>query len=132
MDGPNSRSANAEHSTCHPGRPGPQRDSHSGSPGSDRITTAVLQGALNIIDLGLPLQAAVDHPRLHVKLTDEGPLVRFEDGLPVEELDVVSRCVGKRVMYFGAVEAAMWRPGSGLEVAADGRRAGGTAIAGTP
>lgn len=103
-----------------------------GSPGADRISTAILQGALNIIDLGLPLQAAVDHPRLHVKLADAGSMVRFEEGLPVEEVDVVSRCVGKRVMYFGAVEAALWRPGAGLEVAADGRRVGGTAVAGTP
>jgi gamma-glutamyltranspeptidase/glutathione hydrolase len=101
-----------------------------GSPGADRITTAILQGALNIMDLGLPLQAAVDHPRLHVKLTDEGSLVRFEEGLPVEELDVDSRCVGKRVMYFGAVEAASWHPVRGLEAAADARRVGGTVVTG--
>jgi gamma-glutamyltranspeptidase/glutathione hydrolase len=101
-----------------------------GSPGADRITTAILQGALNIIDLGLPLQAAIDHPRLHVGLSDEGSLVRFEEGLPVEELDVASRCVGKRVMYFGAVEAASWHPERGLETAADARRVGGTVVAG--
>jgi gamma-glutamyltranspeptidase/glutathione hydrolase len=101
-----------------------------GSPGADRITTAILQGVLNIIDLGMSLQAAVDHPRLHVKLVDERSIVRFEEGLPVESLDVDSHCVGKRVMYFGAVEAALRDPESGLEVAADSRRAGGTAIAG--
>jgi gamma-glutamyltranspeptidase/glutathione hydrolase len=101
-----------------------------GSPGADRITTAILQGTLNIIDLKLPLQAAVDHPRLHVKLTDEGSLVRFEEGLPVEELSVNSHCVGKRVMYFGAVEAAAFHPVAGLEAAADVRRVGGTAVAG--
>ena len=32
---PSSRSASAEHSMCQPGRPGPQRDSHAGSSGSD-------------------------------------------------------------------------------------------------
>jgi gamma-glutamyltranspeptidase/glutathione hydrolase len=101
-----------------------------GSPGADRITTAILQGMLNIIDLDMPLRAAIDHPRLHVTLADEGSIVRFEEGLPVEDLDVASQCVGKRVMYFGAVEAARWHPASGLEVAADSRRDGGTAIAG--
>jgi len=101
-----------------------------GSPGADRITTAILQGTLNIIDLDMPLQTAIDHPRLHVKLADEGSIVRFEEGLPVVDLDVVSQCVGERVMYFGAVEAALWHPQSGLEVAADSRRVGGTTIAG--
>ena len=32
---PSSRRASAEHSMCHPGRPGPHRDSHGGSSGSE-------------------------------------------------------------------------------------------------
>ena len=35
MVSPSSRRASAEHSMCHPGRPGPQRDSHEGSSGSE-------------------------------------------------------------------------------------------------
>ena len=36
-----------------------------GSPGGSRIITATLEAAINVIDYGLPPQAAVDAPRLH-------------------------------------------------------------------
>ncbi|RPI20663.1 MAG: gamma-glutamyltransferase, partial [Actinobacteria bacterium] len=38
-----------------------------GSPGADRITTAVASVLLNHLHLGMPLQEAVDHPRMHVE-----------------------------------------------------------------
>ncbi|MEA2420276.1 MAG: gamma-glutamyltranspeptidase / glutathione hydrolase, partial [Thermoleophilaceae bacterium] len=48
-----------------------------GSAGSNRIRTAILQTLLGVIDHGLPAEAAVARPRIHV----EGPEVEAEPGV---------------------------------------------------
>ncbi len=101
-----------------------------GSPGADRITTSILQVLVNHLHVGLPLQAAVDAPRLHVELVEEGARVAYEPGLPVAELAVVSRAYDAPSMFFGGVEAVAWTRGRGFDLGADRRRTGGTAIAG--
>jgi hypothetical protein len=53
----------------------------------------------------------------------------YEKGLPVESIDLPRREMPAGSMMFGGVGAARWSPRTGFEVAADGRRAGGTAIA---
>jgi gamma-glutamyltranspeptidase/glutathione hydrolase len=101
-----------------------------GSPGASRITTAIQQTLLNFMHLGMPLQQAVDHARLHVEEADGHMRVAFEEALPVGELDIPLRMFPGISMYFGGVSAALWGPEQGFVVAADPRRAGGTAVFG--
>lgn len=81
-----------------------------GSPGADRITTAVVCALAGFVNGGLDLEDAVAHPRVHVHragLPDED--VRREEGL---------------TMYFGGVGAALTRGDGTLEAVADPRREG--------
>lgn len=99
-----------------------------GSPGADRITSAILQTVVNFMHLEMPLQAAVDYPRLHVEEVDGRFRVAYETGLPVDELDVEQRRFEGISMFFGGVSAACWDPEEGFLLAGDPRRAGGTAM----
>jgi gamma-glutamyltranspeptidase/glutathione hydrolase len=99
-----------------------------GSPGASRITTAIQQTLLNFMHLGMPLQAAVDHARLHVEQADGQMQVAYEEALPVNQVDVPQRMFPGISMYFGGMSAALWDPQEGFVVAADPRRAGGTAV----
>ena len=104
-----------------------------GSPGADRITTALLQVLASFASGGGSLQDAVDGPRLHVHHLDEGDpdgpaRVEAEDDLALPALDLPVRLHHRHSMYFGGVGAAL-RQGSGdLQAAADPRRAGATAV----
>lgn len=103
-----------------------------GSPGADRITTAILQTVANIVHLDMPLREAVDHPRLHVEWSaDESWCVAYEAGVPVDQLDVPQRCFDHVDMFFGGVSAVRFSPDDGFEMAADIRRTGGTALSET-
>ena len=96
-----------------------------GSPGADRITTALLQVLASAAHGGATLQAAVDRPRLHVHhLPDGGVQVEAEEDLPLPELDLPVRRHQVHSMYFGGVGAALREPSGALEAAADPRRAG--------
>ncbi len=99
-----------------------------GSPGADRITTAILQTLINFVYLGMSLQEAIDHPRAHVELNPEGLCVAFERGLPVNRLPVPQRTFEELSMFFGGVGAALWSPGKGFVLGADTRRTGGTRV----
>jgi gamma-glutamyltranspeptidase/glutathione hydrolase len=99
-----------------------------GSPGASRITTAILQTLLNFMHLDMPLQAAVDHPRLHVEETDGCMQVAYEEALPVHQINVQQRAFPGLSMYFGGVSAALWDPQQGFVIAADPRRDGATAL----
>lgn len=85
-----------------------------GSPGADRITTAVSQVLTGIFNDGLSLQEAINYPRIHV----------HRAGRPDEEIKVEDELT----MYFGGVGAAMRHPDGELEVAADPRREGAVRI----
>jgi gamma-glutamyltranspeptidase/glutathione hydrolase len=102
----------------------------AGSPGADRITSAMLQVFVNYMHFGMSLEQAIAHPRAHVELGDEGYRVAYERGLPVEDVDLPGRMFDDLSMYFGGVGAAEWDPRRGFTVAADPRRTGGTAIVG--
>jgi gamma-glutamyltranspeptidase/glutathione hydrolase len=103
-----------------------------GSPGADRITSAILQTLLNFIHRGLSLHEAIDHPRLHTEVTPEGAVtVACEPGVAVDTLDVPVRRFDQRSMFFGGVGAALHIDGE-LTAAADPRRTGGQAIGGSP
>jgi gamma-glutamyltranspeptidase/glutathione hydrolase len=102
-----------------------------GSPGADRITTALLQVIAAFAPGTTSLQEAVDRPRLHVHhLDDEGLRVRVEaeEDLPLPDLDVPVRRHHPLSMYFGGVGAALRLPSGRLEAAADPRRAGAALV----
>ncbi len=99
-----------------------------GSPGSYRIPTAVAQVIMNRFDLGMPLQAAVNAPRVHC---DAGPLEAegdtgpaWEETLRRADFEVVRRPFHDP--YYGGVHVVEISPDGSLAAAADPRR-GGTA-----
>ena len=100
-----------------------------GSPGADRITTAILQTIVNLVHLHMPLQDAVNHPRLHVEWSREDTnQVAYEPGMPVDKLDVPQRRFDGLDMFFGGVSAVRFSPPDVYEMAADVRRTGGTML----
>ena len=101
-----------------------------GSPGADRITTAILQVLVNHLHLGMDLAEAIGHPRLHVDMTGGEKFAAYEAGLPVDELRIPSRKFDRLNMYFGGAGAAKLDADGDFEVAADPRRGGGTTIGG--
>ncbi|KRE63650.1 gamma-glutamyltransferase [Nostocoides sp. Soil756] len=104
-----------------------------GSPGADRITTALMQvlgqGCLH----GADLAAAIEAPRLHVRFDPDGrPVVEHEAdpgisaavaaaGLPAHDHGALS-------MYFGGVGAAYRREDGRLQAAGDPRREAAVAV----
>ncbi|CAN5312959.1 gamma-glutamyltransferase [soil metagenome] len=99
-----------------------------GSPGADRITTAIFQTLVNFVHLGLPLADAIDHPRLHVEIRDRVSRVACEPGLPLAGLTLECRRFPEKSMFFGGVGAALWHPRDGFVIGADARRTGGSGV----
>lgn len=85
-----------------------------GSPGADRITTAIVQALAGFVNGGLGLQQAIDHPRVHLhRAGREGEVVMTETDLS---------------MYYGGVSAALRRHDGRMVAAADPRRDGAIRI----
>jgi gamma-glutamyltranspeptidase/glutathione hydrolase len=100
----------------------------AGSPGADRITTAMLQALVNFVHFGMSLEESVAHPRVHVETTPDGYRVACEPGMPMDKVTLPTRHFDSLSMFFGGVSAAEWSPARGFEVASDPRRKGGTVI----
>ena len=96
-----------------------------GSPGADRITTAIHQVLVNTLQFGMPIADAIAHPRVHVDTTGAADQLRAEPGLDMPELDLPLQAFADINMYFGGVSVATFDRRSGFEVAADARREGG-------
>lgn len=105
-----------------------------GSPGADRITTALMlvlgQGCLHGRDLGQAIAA----PRLHLRVREDGYVVEHErdeaiaaavarSGLPAHEYP-------EPHMYFGGVGAALETHDGDLVAAGDARREAATGVSG--
>ena len=108
-----------------------------GSPGADRITTALLQVLASFAHGGVSLQEAVDRPRLHLQhLEDETGVARLqleaEEDLPLPTADLPVRLHHPHSMYFGGVGAAVRLPSGQVEAAADPRRAGAALVSPQP
>lgn len=98
-----------------------------GTGGSNRIRTAILQVAVNLLDHGMSLEDAVQAPRLHV---EKGGKISFEPGLPEAaqavflEREDQAHAWPERNLFFGGVHAARRFADGGVEGAGDPRRAG--------
>lgn len=107
-----------------------------GSPGADRITTALLQVLGRFCVDGMSLQEAIDAPRVHVALDAAGqPRVEHEDGPGLRQAAYESglpyRTHEEIGMYFGGVGATLHRPGGpgdSLLAAGDPRREAATGV----
>ena len=73
-----------------------------GSPGADRITTAILQALVGYMQIGLPLDEAIRLPRAHVEFPPEGVVsVACEPGLPIDDVTHPAPTVSTTLsMYF--------------------------------
>jgi gamma-glutamyltranspeptidase/glutathione hydrolase len=98
-----------------------------GSPGSQRIPSAVLQTISNVIDHGMELPRAVAAPRMHWQ---DGTL-HLEGGIPPEVAEQLRhkghtvKLYADKDRYFGGVHAILIDPDTGaLHGAADPRRDG--------
>ena len=102
-----------------------------GSPGSDRIPSALAQ-VLALFAAGSDLHAAIAHPRMHVRVrpADVPPvLLDHEEDLVVpDDTGLPTRSMPAHSMYFGGVGAALWSSRVGLVAAGDPRRAGAVAV----
>ena len=108
-----------------------------GSPGADRITTALMQvlgqGCLH----GADLRHAIEAPRLHVRFDADGSAVVDHESDPDIARAVVAAGLrgvdlGIRQMYFGGVGAAYRRQDGELEAAGDPRREAAVAVVDLP
>lgn len=99
-----------------------------GSPGADRITTALQQFLINHLLFEMPLTKAIAHPRVHVDTSGEEVRLMAEPGLDLPHTDLAVNVFPSQVMYFGGVAAAAYNSSTGLASAADPRREGGTCI----
>ena len=98
-----------------------------GSPGADRITSAITQTLVNHVQQGMPLAAAIEQPRLHVELLEDGERVAFERGMPVDDMSLPTREFEPMAMFFGGVGAVRVSGDGEFQIGADARRLGGTA-----
>ena len=127
-----------------------------GSPGADRITTALLQVLGRFALQGVDLETAIDRPRLHVTFSGEfadptvsgaGSSAAPMDGVPAvepvpvvqveDDADLVDAVVAaglepvvhpRRSMFFGGVGAAFRSADGSLGAAADRRRESATGV----
>ena len=78
-----------------------------GSPGADRITTALHQFLVNYLQAGLDLDDAVAHPRVHLRIDDDSCDLAVEPGIDLPDLDVGVTAFDHVSMYFGGVAATV-------------------------
>jgi gamma-glutamyltranspeptidase/glutathione hydrolase len=103
-----------------------------GSAGSLRLRGAVLQIVVNVVGHGLPVEDAIDRPRVHL---DEQDVLHCEGGLDPTELDRLE-AMGwnvtrwrNRNLFFGGAAAVTLKDGE-LAAAGDPRRGGAGVVVG--
>lgn len=103
----------------------------TGSGGANRIRSAILQVLVNVLDFNLPLESAVNAPRIHV----EDGIMQCEagyDARAVDELEQAGYEVNRwhtRSIYFGGAHSVAQEDDGALRAAGDNRRGGATAVA---
>ncbi len=99
-----------------------------GSPGADRITTALQQFLLFHLVLGENIVEANARARVHVEVGGAAPAVSAEPGAEVGATDLPLKRYPTQNMYFGGVGAAAFDGHETLSASADPRRVGGTFV----
>ena len=100
-----------------------------GSGGSNRIRTAILQVLVYLIDFDMPLQAAVEYPRIH----EESGLLNIEGGFDPDEIAaLIARHTDHKIwqernLFFGGTHGVM-RVGDSFLGAGDPRRGGSACV----
>ena len=114
-----------------------------GSPGGATIPNSVLAVLLNLIDFGMPVQRAIDAPRLSLTTPADGAVTAIEPGF---DPDVIARLRAtcsrptaaeappacyqfRETDAIGAVQAVVIDPASGRQSGGADRRRDGTVIA---
>lgn len=100
-----------------------------GSPGAERITTALLQVLLNFMRVGCSLEEALAAPRLHVERAADGWQAAAEPGLPVAGVTLPVRHFDGLSMFFGGAGGVLLQADGELVAAADPRRQGAALVA---
>lgn len=96
-----------------------------GSPGADRITTAILQVLAGVIGARLPLDEANRHPRVHVVRGEDGDVqVWHEEDLEMPPVPHETRSFPAASMLFGGVGVVESGGQRGIDAQADPRRDG--------
>jgi gamma-glutamyltranspeptidase/glutathione hydrolase len=102
-----------------------------GSPGADRITSAIATVLMNYVVCGMDISDAVDHPRLHAEVFDGKPTLAVEPGVDVSEVSGLEiRELPELSMYFGGVQVAIRTADGSFVGASDPRRTGAIGIGG--
>lgn len=97
----------------------------TGSGGSNRLRSAILQTLSNLIDFGMPVEQAVSAPRIHL----EQDFLSLEPGLPAEGVAVLRAAYPQHHLwdqpnlFFGGCHSLLF-DGQRLEGAGDPRRGG--------
>ncbi|HYO61652.1 MAG TPA: gamma-glutamyltransferase, partial [Actinomycetota bacterium] len=99
-----------------------------GSPGADRIVTAIAQTLVRLAFDRASLQEAVTGPRIHLDPRPTGELLCFEPGIPGEAVGYNPLPYEDIHMYFGAVQVASVNDDGEVDAAFDPRRSGGSAL----
>lgn len=99
-----------------------------GSPGAERITTALLQVMLNFMRLGMSLEEALAAPRLHVERVVDAWQAAAEPGLPLDAVPMPWRQFDALSMFFGGAGAVLREADGTLIAAADPRRQGAAVV----
>jgi len=99
-----------------------------GTPGADRITTALQQFLVNYVQLGMSLDDSIGAPRMHYEARERPLRVAVEPGIELGQLDIEEVRFPSPSMYFGGVAATSHDPVHGLAAAADPRREGGIVV----
>ena len=98
----------------------------TGSSGSNRIRSAILQVLSNLVDFGLPLEEAVSAPRIHY----EGGLLNLEPPVDSEVLDELQgrwpriKRWNAPSVFFGGAHSILRTPAGELIGSGDPRRGG--------
>lgn len=102
-----------------------------GSPGADRISSALASVVAALALEGGTLREALDHPRVHVAVDESGvAVIKAEPGAVVPEYGLPVDWFNDLNMYFGGVGAALVEPNGRLSAATDPRRPGVAAVYG--
>lgn len=102
-----------------------------GSPGADRITSAIATVLFNHVVCGMDLEEAVAAPRMHAEVFDGERVLAVEPGIDVSAVSSLGiRNLPASSMYFGGVQAAAVDPSGTMTGAADPRRTGAVRVGG--